>query len=314
MWGRAARRTAVSARSAAPRFPRGSSTRANRSPAATPATATGVPAGSGIQPRVHSSSAAENSFPTGPSFPTVPTILPSRVPAFPSRHADPRPVRHLEIVPRRRPRGDRRGARDPLRHPPQERVPAEPGGGEEQVARRRNGRFRMREPAARVQEVGREQLRPPGHHPAPDHRGDAGGAERVVDLAPVFRRDRPLPDRDGGDPARRAREQHRLLVLRARPDGAGHRVDPLEEAGQFQRLPDVRHRPSAFRGEGLRQPLRVADVVVDEDELADVVAAGEQDGGRAPGEPRGAEEEDLHRRIIPEPPRPVDRADGRLLR
>ena len=223
------------------------------------------------------------------------------VPRLPLRHADPRPVRQREIAPRRRPRGDRRGARDPLRQPPKERVPAEPGGGEEQVTRRRRRQGGVRGPVARRQEVRREQLRPPGHHSAPDHRRNARVAERAVDLSPVFRRERPLPDRGGGDPARRARKQDRLLVLRGWSHRAGHRVDPLEEAGKLQRLPDVRHRPSALRGEGLRQPLRVADVVVDEDQLADVVTAGEQDGGRAPDEPRRAEEDDLHRCIIPKP-------------
>ena len=159
----------------------------------------------------------------------------------------------------------------------------------------------MRGPVARVQEVRREQIRPPWHHPATDDRRNAGVPERAVDLAPVFLRDRSLPDRDGGDPARSAGNQDRLLVLRGGTHRAGHRVDPLKEAGQLHRLPDVRHRPSALRGEGLRQPFRVADVVVDEDQLADGVTAGEQDGGRAPGESRGAEEEDLHSRIIPRP-------------
>jgi hypothetical protein len=158
-----------------------------------------------------------------------------------------------------------------------------------------------------------EQFRPPGHHPAAGDRRDARGAKGGVDLAAVLRGECPVPDRSGGDSLRRACEEHGFFVLRARTNGAGHRIDAFKEARQLQGLAHVCHCPTALRGEGLREPLRVADDVVHQDEFPDLVAADQIDGGGAPRESRGAEEGDLHPRIIPDAPRPVDTLVERLL-
>ena len=292
MWGRAARRTAVSARSAAAEIPprvfhagepiargdagnRDGSARGLRHPAARPQ-----------QQR------RGELLPHGAQFPRRAHDPSQPVPRLPLGHADPRPVRQREIPPRRRPRGDRRGAGDSLRHPPQEPVPAEPGGGEEQVARPPGGAAgdtRTLSPAPR--KCAASSSVHPGIIPQPT----TAGTPASRNTPSISRRSSaaivPSPIVTAGIP-HAAQESRTGFSYSA--DGthrARHRVDPLEEAGQLQRFPDVRHRPSALRGEGLRQPLRVADVVVDEDQLADVVAAGEQDGGRASDEPRRAEEE-----------------------
>jgi hypothetical protein len=127
--------------------------------------------------------------------------------------------------------------------------------------------------------VGRQQFRPAGHHPASGNRGGALPAKGVVDLPPVGRGESPVPDAGDGDPLRGARRQDPLFVLGARADGTRHGVYPIEEPLELGRPADVGHRPAAPGRERLREPLRVPDDVVHQEDLPDLGPGGELRGG-----------------------------------